>query len=116
MGRLNLNLRTAMGNSDVSVLEASGVLDVNTVGDFEDALQSLFRNKRFRIILDLGKLEYISSAGIGVLVGNIKEIRKNRGDIRITGVTSDVYKVFDLLELPRLFHFHRDEREAALAF
>ncbi|HVZ81841.1 MAG TPA: STAS domain-containing protein [bacterium] len=116
MGQLNLVLRTAAGNSEVSVLEAAGVLDVNTVGDFEDVLNSLFRNKRFRIILDLGKLDYISSAGIGVLIGNIKEIRKNKGDIRISGVTADVYKVFDLLELPKLFHFHRDEREATLAF
>lgn len=116
MSQLNLTLRTAMENSEVSVLEASGVLDIHTVGEFEEAFQSLFRNKRYRIILDLGKLDYISSAGIGILVGNIKEIRRNRGDIKIAHVNPDIYKVFEILELPKLFQFLPGEREAAQAF
>ena len=116
MSQLNLTVRAAMGNSDVSVLEASGVLDINTVGEFEEAFQTLFRNKKDRIILDLGKLNYISSAGIGILVGNIKDIRRNRGDIKISQVNPDVYKVFEILELPKLFQFLPGEREAALAF
>jgi anti-sigma B factor antagonist len=116
MGQLNLETKTAMGNSGVSIVEAGGVLDVNTVGDFEAALEGLFRAKRYKIVLDLAKLDYISSSGIGVLIGNIKEIRRNKGDIRISSVKPEVFKVFSILELPRIFYFHPTEQEAVGAF
>jgi anti-sigma B factor antagonist len=116
MAQLNLVVRTAMENSAVSVVEASGSLDLNTVEEFETVFNNLFREQKYRIILDLSQLEYISSAGIGILVGNIKEIRKNRGDIRMSHVNPAIYKVFELLDLPKLFHFYPSEREAALAF
>lgn len=116
MGQLSLATHVASGNQEVSVLEAAGALDFNTVGEFEDALNALFRGKHYKIILDMGKLDYISSSGIGVLVGNIKEVRKNRGDIKFSGVSPEVFRVFDILELPKIFHFHKNEQEAALAF
>jgi anti-sigma B factor antagonist len=116
MSNLNLVTRTAMSNTAVSVLEAEGVLDINTVGDFETALDRFFKNKQYKIVLNLEKLRYISSAGIGVLVGNIKEVRKNHGDIKLSSVNPEIYKVFDLLDLPAVFHFHKNERDAAAAF
>jgi anti-anti-sigma factor len=116
MGRLNLAMKTAARNISVSIVEAGGVLDVNTVSDFEAVFELLFRNKRFKIVLDLADLDYISSSGIGVLIGNIKEIRKNRGDIRISSVKPEVFKVFSILELPKIFHFYRTEQEAEATF
>ncbi len=116
MSQLNLVSRSAVGNSAVTVLEASGSLDIHTVGEFESAFNSLFRNGQYRIILDLGKLDYISSAGIGVLVGHIKDIRKNKGDIKFSSIHPDVYRVFDLMDLFKIFHSHHNERDAAMAF
>ena len=116
MGQLKLETKTATDNSEVWIVEAGGVLDVNTVGDFEAALEGLFRAKRYKIVLDLAKLDYISSSGIGVLIGNIKEIRRNKGDIRISSVKPEVFKVFSILELPRIFYFHPTEQDAVGAF
>lgn len=116
MSQLNLVSRAAMGNADIVVLEASGTLDINTVGEFETAFNALFRKGQYRIILDLGKLDYISSAGIGVLVGNIKEIRRNKGDIKFSSLHPEVHRVLDLLDLFKIFHSHANEREAAMAF
>lgn len=116
MSQLNLVSRSAMGNSTVTFLEASGILDINTVGEFETVFDTLFRNGQYRIILDLGKLVYISSAGIGVLVGNIKNIRKNKGDIKFSSIHPDVCRVFELMDLFSIFHSHANEKEAAMAF
>ena len=116
MGNLNLVTRQAMANTEVSVLEAQGVLDFNTVGDFEIALNELFRRNQFKIIVDMEKLSYISSAGIGLLIGNIKEVRKNKGDIKVSKVHPDVMKVFELMDLPAILKFHPSERDAAMAF
>jgi anti-sigma B factor antagonist len=116
MGNFALATRMAMSNTAVSVVDVEGVLDLNTVADFEAVLENFFRKKQYKIVLNLEKLTYISSAGIGVLVGVIKDVRKNRGDIKLTSVNPDVYKVFELLELPGLFRFHKTERDAAAEF
>ena len=116
MSILNIVTKTAPSNTAVSIVIAEGVLDIHTVDDFENALSQLFKNKQYKIVLNLDKLEYISSAGIGVLVGTIKDVRRNRGDIKIISGRPEVYKVFELLDLPTIFKFHKDEYEAAGAF
>lgn len=116
MQNFALMTRPAMANTAVSVLDISGVLDINTVGDFEAKLEECFKNNQFKIVLNMEKLTYISSAGIGVMVGNIKNVRKNKGDIKVAGVNEELYKVFDLMELPGLFHFLKTERDAVAEF
>ena len=116
MGQLNLVTRSAVSNPEVTVLEAAGSLDLNTVDEFEMALNGFLRKGQNRIILDLSKLDYISSAGIGVLVGNIKDIRKNRGDIKFSNVNPNVYRTFELMDLFKIFHSHPNEKDAAMAF
>ncbi|HTC19448.1 MAG TPA: STAS domain-containing protein [bacterium] len=111
-----LEARVAMSNTSVSVVSLSGSLDINTVMDFETVIADLFKQKRFKIVLNLEKLTYISSAGIGVLIGSIKDFRKNHGDIKLSHVGPDIYKVFDLLELPRIFQLLKTEQDAVNSF
>jgi anti-sigma B factor antagonist len=116
MERLVIAARTAMSNTAVTVVDIEGVLDINTVGEFESILQELFKKKQYKIVLNMKKLTYISSAGFGVLMSIIKDVRKNRGDIKIANVSPDIYKVFDLLELPGLFHILKTEQDAVGEF
>ena len=106
----------AMSNTSVSIVKLEGSLDINNVEEFERILEKLFKERRYKIVLNLERLSYISSAGIGVLMSIIKEVRKNRGDIKITNVVTDVYKVFDLLELPGIFHILKTEQDAINSF
>lgn len=116
MDRLVLTSRQAMTNTSVTVVDIEGVLDINTVSDFETVLQDLFKKKQYKIVLNMKKLTYISSAGFGVLMSIIKDVRKNRGDIKISNVSPEIYKVFDLLELPGLFHILKTEQDAVSEF
>ena len=116
MNHFSIAIRTAMENSEISVVEVGGVLDINSIGDFETMVDGLLKKKQFKLVLNMEKLTYISSAGMGFLVGNIKEVRKNKGDIKIAGVNSDIYRVFELLDFPRIFQFCKTEREAVQKF
>jgi len=116
MERLAIATRQAMTNTSVIIVDIEGVLDINTVSDFEAVLQDLFRKKQYKIVLNMKKLTYISSAGFGVLMSIIKDVRKNRGDIKIASVSPEIYKVFDLLELPGLFHILKVEQDAISEF
>ncbi len=102
--------------NEVSVLHLSGFLDAHTVNRFENALQDLLKEERYKITVNLKDLDYISSAGLGVFMGFIEEIREKGGDIKISNLSPKVYKVFDLLGFPALFDICEDEQEALNKF
>lgn len=114
--KLVIHTRTAKSNTSVVVMDMEGALDVNTVGHFEDELLELFNQGKFKIVLNLEKTAYVSSAGFGVLISVIKDVRRRRGDIKIANVSPAVYNTFDLLELPGLFHILKTEQEAVDKF
>ncbi len=98
--------------SNVSILRLKGFLDAHTAPNFEQAIQELIEENRFRIIVSMSDLSYISSAGLGVFMGFIEEIREKDGDIKLTNMTDKVFKVFDLLGFPALYKIFKEEAEA----
>jgi anti-sigma B factor antagonist len=99
-------------HSDVSILRLKGFLDAHTAPNFEQAIQELIEENRFKIIVSMSDLNYISSAGLGVFMGFIEEIRDQKGDIKLSNMTDKVYKVFDLLGFPALYQIFKEEAEA----
>lgn len=106
--------RKEMGT--VRVLNIQGFLDAHTAPDFENELQKIIDEKSYRIIVNLDGLQYISSAGLGVFMGVIEEIRNNGGDLKICCAAPKVFKVFDLLGFPSLYEFYDVEEKALKKF
>ncbi len=100
----------------VHVLELKGYLDAHTAPTLEEAFQSLLKNQRFNIVVNCKDLSYISSAGLGVFMAYIEDVRKNKGDIKLSNMSPKVYNVFDLLGFPLLYEITRDEQEAVKKF
>ena len=73
-------------DGDVVVLDVTGYLDAHTAPEFEEALKKLMNEQRYKIVINLEALQYISSAGLGVFMGFIEELRENEGDIKIAQV------------------------------
>ncbi len=97
---------------EVSILYLAGFLDAHTVPQFEKALEALIKEKRYKIVVNFKDLDYISSAGLGVFMGFIEEVRSNKGDIKLCNLSPRVFKVFDLLGFPALFEIYEDEEQA----
>ena len=102
--------------NNVTALHLSGFLDAHTVPVFEDAIQNLVKENIFNIIVNMQNLDYISSAGLGVFMGFIEEIREKGGDIKLSNLSTKVFKVFDLLGFPALFEIFEDENLAKSKF
>jgi anti-sigma B factor antagonist len=68
------------------------------------------------VILDFSSLEYISSAGLGVLMGFIEEVRSDGGDMKFASVPDKIYHVLDLLGFPIVFTIAATVPEATEAF
>jgi anti-sigma B factor antagonist len=103
-------------NEDVSVIELKGYLDAHTAPDLETAFQKLMTENKFNIVVNCRDLSYISSAGLGVFMAYVEDVRKNKGDIKLTNMTPKVYNVFDLLGFPILYEIYKDEQEAVVRF
>ena len=101
---------------NVTALHLSGFLDAHTVPVFEESIQNLLKENVFNIIVNMQNLDYISSAGLGVFMGFIEEIREHGGDIKLSNLSAKVYKVFDLLGFPALFEIFDDENDAKSQF
>ena len=87
----------------VASLSIKGFLDANTFEDFDQALNRLFEDSIYKIAVDFSGLEYVSSAGAGVLIGASSIARENGGEIVIVGAKGEVSEVFELLGINRLF-------------
>jgi len=97
---------------EVSIVYLKGFLDAHTAPDFEKSLQTLVDEDRIRIVVNLSELNYISSAGLGVFMGFIEDIRNKGGDIKLAELTEKVFRVFDLLGFPLLYDIFQKEEEA----
>ena len=103
-------------NGDVSILYLKGYLDAHTAPDLETEFQKLVDAKKYNIIVNFQDLSYISSAGLGVFMGFIEDIRKNGGDIKLTDMKPKIYRVFDLLGFPTLYDILDEEARALEKF
>lgn len=101
---------------NVSILDISGELDAHTASHLENALKSLIDKESYAIIVNCSGLDYIASAGLGVFMAYIEDVRSLGGDIKLTNMNDRVYNVFDLLGFPTLYDILEDEKEALESF
>ena len=101
---------------EISVLNIEGYLDAHTAPSFEETIKQLVDEDRNKIVVNFEKLSYISSAGLGVFMGFIEDIRAKDGDIKMSNMTDKVFKIFDLLGFPSLYEIVKDESEAIEKF
>ncbi len=103
-------------HDSIQVLELKGYLDAHTAPKLEEAFQNLLKSERYNIVVNCRDLSYISSAGLGVFMAFIEDVRKHRGDIKLSNMTPKVFNVFDLLGFPLLYDILKDEQEAVQRF
>ncbi len=101
---------------DLTVLDLKGELDAHTASELEAAIRKCADDENFSIIVNGSHLQYISSAGLGVFMAHIEEIRECGGDIKIAALQPKVFNVFDLLGFPMLFDIVPEEQEAINKF
>jgi anti-sigma B factor antagonist len=106
----------------VDLLTLQGRIDAATAPALKHAIEQLFEEGRYRIVLDLAQLEYISSPGLRVLIEARKKARDWKltdiegGDIRIANLPPRIKEVFDLTGFTSLFEIYDDAVAAVGSF
>ena len=99
---LKISIEKPSNDESISVLKVEGYLDTTTPIQLEETLEKLLRENQFRIVIDLDKVDYISSAGWGIFIGEIKTIRKMKGDLKLANLIPEVYDIYKLLEFDNI--------------
>ena len=102
--------------NNISTIKVCGYIDTTTSSEVERTLQELLGMGRYDIIVDLGSVDYISSAGWGIFMNEIKEIREKGGDLKLVNMTPEVYEVFELFEFHHILRAHDTIDEAIKEF
>jgi anti-sigma B factor antagonist len=104
------------GETCAAVLGLGGSLDGHTAMKFDDYLRSVLNAGFVHIVFDCEKLEYISSAGIGVIAGTIKRCRDGKGDLRLCSVAEKMRRVMQVIGLLSLVRTYENEKAAVGSF
>jgi anti-sigma B factor antagonist len=101
----------------VSVVDLSGKI---TIGEGDVALRervhSLLDGSNKNIILNLEKVTYMDSAGIGELVACYKRAKEKGGTVKLLNPSGKVYDLLQLTKLEEVFDTFKDEKEALVSF
>ena len=97
------------------LLTVRGFLDAHTFEELERAINDIFEDGTYKLVVDLSGLDYISSAGAGVFIGAIGTAQENDGNIILIKPSPNVKEVFDLLGLSQIFTFKDTREDAAKA-
>lgn len=98
---------------DVSVLTLCGAfLDASNAPAFKQQVASLVE-RTSRLVLDLGKVEFVDSSGCGAILTCLRQVNGVGGKLAVCGVTRPVRALFELVRMNRVLEVH-DSRDAAI--
>ena len=103
---------------DVVVLTVDGDITMGEAGAtrLADKVRSLVQERREHILLDLGRVRYVDSAGLGELVQCCAAVRTRGGALRLLNVTRRLNDLLVLTKLLTVFDCFDDEPEALASF
>ena len=101
----------------VKVVDLSGKI---TIGEGDVVLRErvgeLLEGGHQNILLNLGKVSYMDSAGIGELVACYKRAKEKNGTVKLLNPSGKVYDLLQLTKLEEAFETFKDEKEALVSF
>ena len=99
------------------LVKATGRIDSKTAPQLANAFESITEANRFKIVFDMSGVEFVSSAGLRVMISVQKTCKRwNRGEVVLAGVSPKIHDVMDLAGFVPLFKFYEEAIEAVGSF
>jgi anti-sigma B factor antagonist len=104
-----------VGNRDDggrTVVDVSGEIDVYTAPTLRERLSDLVAEGKYHLVVDLERVGFLDSTGLGVLVGGLKRVRAHDGSLVLVCTQERILKVFRITGLTKVFPIHATVAEA----
>jgi anti-anti-sigma factor len=107
---------TESGQVSVVTFNDSKIIDEAEIQEFGQELYDLVeRQGRKKIILNFANVEFLSSAALGKLIGFDKRVKQNGAELMLSNIRPEIYEVFAITKLTKLFDIKDDEADALAA-
>jgi anti-sigma B factor antagonist len=95
-----------------TVVELSGEIDVYTAPRLREKIISLVDGGNYRLIIDMERVEFLDSTGLGVLVGGLKRVRQHDGGIDLVCTQGRILRIFRITGLSKVFSIYESVEQA----
>ena len=114
---MNFDINTEQLSNDAYVISLAGEVDLYTAPEFKQQLLDVIAKGAKSVIVDFSNTTFIDSTTLGVLVGGVKRLRTNGGQLALVCSDRNITKIFEITGLDRVFTIHatRDEAVGALS-
>ena len=109
---MNFDSKVEQVAADVWVIALTGEIDLYTAPEFKQQLIDVIAQGAKQVVVDLTETTFIDSTTLGVLVGGVKRLRPNDGQLSIVCSDRNITKIFEITGLNRGFTIHADRTEA----
>ena len=95
------------------VLVVGGEIDMSNAEVFRDRLRELTAGDSAKVIVDLSVVQFMDSAGLGVLIGGLKQVRLTGGSLRVVGTSPHLVELFHVTGIYKVLPLHVSIADAA---
>lgn len=111
-----MNIKEKM-HGDVAVVALKGnLMGEPDTTDVREKIYSLLQDDVKKVVLDLGKVKWINSSGLGALIAAMTSVKNKGGDLRLANVTEKVESVFMITQLIKVFKTYETVDRAVASF
>jgi anti-sigma B factor antagonist len=104
-------------NGDVAILAIKGnLMGEPDTTDVRDKIYSLLQDDVRKIVLDMSKVKWINSSGLGTLIAALTSVKNKGGDMRLAGVSEKVESLFMITQLIKVFKTYETVDRAVNSF
>ena len=112
---MNFDIKTEQVSGDTYVISLAGEVDLYTAPEFKQQLLDVIGKGAKSVIVDFSNTTFIDSTTLGVLVGGVKRLRTNEGQLSLVCSDRNITKIFEITGLDKVFTIYPTREEAVSA-
>jgi anti-sigma B factor antagonist len=109
---MNFDINTEQLGDDAYVISLTGEVDLYTAPEFKQQLLDVIGKGAKDVVVDFSNTTFIDSTTLGVLVGGVKRLRTNEGQLSLVCSDRNITKIFEITGLDRVFTIYPTRDEA----
>ena len=109
---MNFDIKTEQLGDESYVIALAGEVDLYTAPEFKQQLLDVIAKGGRNVVVDFSETTFIDSTTLGVLVGGVKRLRQNGGQLALVSTDRNITKIFEITGLDRVFAIHGTRAEA----
>ena len=109
---MSFDVKTEQLDDESYIIALAGEVDLYTAPEFKQQLLDVIAKGASYVVVDFSETTFIDSTTLGVLVGGIKRLRTNDGQLALVCSDRNITKIFEITGLDRVFTIYSSRAEA----